>query len=578
MKYLDMIKNGEIPSEDMLLEIAQNGIDKGSSKDTELQQYIKLLTDALTQAQLQEESLLLIKTLFALENYVSRDEAFVLFVQRVIKLHVHKIPSEFGEFVKTLSEFYSADLIMQTLQSELKTLHLKEDEEFRSFFNWSLHIFWNTQQLLNNDRWTKWYEELKNLLKILIQQKRTSEVMYVEFFIYHIMGNSFQKMQEWREYNANVVKTTEALYRENTQNLIRPKRKEKEKKRIAFVIDRVVENSVFMVNYSFLKALKENDAFNDKYEIAVYTVNYFEKSKDDPKCINMIESLGVPFINPVREFTYDGYYNDHLEKAKHFAQTLLFDEMDIMIAGGAIPIIDYLYLARVAPLQIYYSHGNCAFDIEGIDKRVSHFQQECREFEWEIISVSLDQKFLVGKPEDKERATIIKETYKEEFGEDVVILGTIGRLIKIDSQEYLEVIAKIMQENPNTIYLACGLGNIDNIKEKLKKLNISEKRFIFTRQVNPHVYGWVIDVWPDTFPHGQGQSKDEFIAKKKPVMFHIKRGLHFDEFYLAKTDNEYIDAVKVFINNQETRDEVANKEYISWFSNKETNFLKVLND
>jgi len=573
MKYLDMVKNGEIPSEEMLLDIVQNSADQGSGKDTELQQYIKLLNNALVQAQLPEESLLLIKTLFALENYISRDEAFVLFIQRVIKLHVHKIPSEFGDFVKELSQYYSADLIMQTLQAQLKNLHLKQDEEFRSFFNWSLHIFWNTKQLLNSDKWTSWYEDLKKLLKVLVEQKRASEVMYVEFFIYHVMGNSFQKIDQWKEYNENVIKLTEPLYKENTNDLTRLDKKEKSKKRIAFVVDRVVENSVFQVNYSFLKALKENDEFNKKYEIGVYTVNYFEKSKDDPECIKMIEELGIHFINPVRKFTLDGYYNDHLEKAKHLAQTLIFDEIDIMIAGGAMPIIDYLYLARIAPLQIYYSHGNCAFNIEGINKRISHFPQECEEFAWEILSVPLDRKFLVGEPKDKEKAKIIKERYEKEFGKDLVILGTIGRLIKIDSQEYLETVAKIMQENPNTIYLACGLGNINSIKSKLKKLNIDEKRFIFTGQINAHVYGWVIDIFLDTFPLRGGSAKAEYMAKGYGILvinlqaysgqvYQVSKELKdkYDclEYPIASNKEEYIYYVKKAIKE---------KKYIEIISN-----------
>ena len=71
-----------------------------------------------------------------------------------------------------------------------------------------------------------------------------------------------------------------------------------------------------------------------------------------------------------------------------------------------------------------------------------------------------------------------------------------------------------MEQNPNTIYLACGDGNVESIKQKVSKYGIDEERFIFTGHVNQHVYGWVIDVWLNTFPLVQGQSQQEFEAKE----------------------------------------------------------------
>jgi glycosyltransferase involved in cell wall biosynthesis len=257
----------------------------------------------------------------------------------------------------------------------------------------------------------------------------------------------------------------------------------------------------------------------------------------------MIEKLGIFYINPVKEFVQDGYYNDHYQKALKFRETLVKDKIDILLTGGVFPIIDFLYLSRVAPLQIYYSHGNCAFDIEGIDKRVSHFAQECQEFEWNILNVPISKEFLVGDPGEKVIGEIIKSDYKKRFGEDLVILGTIGRLIKVNSDEYIETISKIMEENPNTIYLACGIGNESDIQEKLEKYGVDQERFFFLGQVKPHVYGWVIDLYLSPFPLGGGQALDEYRAKiKSYVAMHDVRWYEKYKRDFCNKPQNYVDA------------------------------------
>jgi len=370
-----------------------------------------------------------------------------------------------------------------------------------------------------------------------MKQDRISDVMYVEFFTYHIMGNGFQKIDEWRDFNKNITKRTENFYKKYVSTLPKSNPTKKNKKRIAFIKDRIVFNSPFQVEYSLFKSLLNQKEFTENYELAIYSFNQFEKSDDDEKCINMLENLGIPVINPVLEFKKDGWYNDHFKKALKLRETLLHDDIDIIIAGGVFPILDFIYLSRTAPLQIYYSHGNCAFDIEGIDKRVSHFEQECPEFEWNIINVPMAKEFLVGNEQEKIDGENVKKSYLQQFGEDTIILGTIGRLIKIDSDEYLQTIAEIMKQNPNTIYLACGSGNIETIKEKLKKYNIDKERFIFTGMINPHIYGWVIDVWPDSFPLRGGVAKGEYKAKGGFFVTHLK--YYKNESYKIILDEKY---------------------------------------
>lgn len=83
---------------------------------------------------------------------------------------------------------------------------------------------------------------------------------------------------------------------------------------------------------------------------------------------------------------------------------------------------------------------------------------------------------------------------------------------------------EILQQAPKTIYL-CGIGDQKIILEKLKTLCLDLhlpsdllNRFQFIGYVNAHLYGHVIDLFLDTFPMHQGESKSEFMGKNKLVL------------------------------------------------------------
>ena len=143
------------------------------------------------------------------------------------------------------------------------------------------------------------------------------------------------------------------------------------------------------------------------------------------------------------------------------------------------------------------------------------------------------------------------------------ILGTIGRLVKIDNDEYLSAIKKIMEKNPHTIYLACGAGNIEYFQERIRAFGL-ENRFVFTGHINPHVFGYVIDLWLDTFPMHQGESMSEY-SSKGGVFLRLLDNKDTADFMLEKVGlaslcrdwaynvDDYIEVADYLINNQDCR-------------------------
>ncbi|GAX87609.1 conserved hypothetical protein [Lebetimonas natsushimae] len=582
---INILKKGDIPSYDYI-----NYFDKVRNikfqKDSFLQKNINALKNYYNDAT-EEEKAIINNVIFILEIFNSKKDALKDFLFRTLLFNHKKLNTKdiyyALDFFKNSPSALSPDLLIEVLKEILEPQYFfsLEANRRRSVFINILYI-WHNPNIFVKLFWLEQLPIFKKLLDFAMKQNYIEDIMYIEFYIYHFYGNSSQTIKEWEKFNEMIEKPLSQYFKNwgSEHKLPKPYNYNNNKKRIAFLIDRLVTTSPLIVEYSLWKTLMKNNEFRENYEIFVYSMNYVEKQPDDKLWIEELKKLGITVYTPQYKFYQDGYFYNHLEKALDLREQILKDKIDILISFFGYAIPNFLFSTRTAPKQIFWSHGNCTSEIENIDLRISHFPQECKNYDWKIFDIQIDEEFLIGSQQNQIEAKKIKEKLLKKFGKDTVILGTIGRFVKIDSNEYIKLIAEIMKQNPNTIYLACGHGNENSIKEKLKKYNIDKKRFIFNGMVNPHVYGWVIDIWPDSFPLGQGKSKDEFIAKKRPVIFHIKRKIKSNKknkVFIANDDKEYIEMVTALIKNAKKREEIGNLEYKQWYENKKNIFLKIIN-
>lgn len=337
-------------------------------------------------------------------------------------------------------------------------------------------------------------------------------------------------------------------------------------KRICFIASKLVfgSYSVGKILYSLIFALAQENL--QDYKIYCYILDDYDKT-----CTEKLQQQGIQVA------TFKDDTKTSAEKAKQIREKAIKDEIDIAIFDMPWSIQTYLIESRIAPKQYYWSHGWSKYSLKNIDKKICHYQIEKNG--WKVFSVPLLKEFLIGSQEEKLLAKELKRKILEQYGKNTVALGTIGRLIKIESEEYIKTLSKILKQNPNTIYIACGNGDKKNIKKLMTKYNIDLQKVIFAGEVNPHVYGWVIDVWLDSFPLGHGQSKDEYIAKKRPVIFHTKRQMKkndINSLFVAKDDKEYVYLVNNILNNPVMQKEIADTEFNLWFNHKKNNFLKTV--
>jgi Flp pilus assembly protein TadD len=514
-----------------------------------------------------------------------------------LKLYVSLLEKDFYKGIQRFLEFKNkTDLqifleklnILYVLERDLKGFYL--DEKERSvILNTFINIFTNPKIIFGHKllfvklsiqiyliKRDLLYKNLLSHLDNVFQQaaKNQTDINNLFFLFESITfmywGTGYSKKQA-SSCNKNIIRTfSKYLQKYFTKNNIKPVTKSynHDKKRVCFVVSKFVfgSYSVGKILYSLLYELTKSN--KDNYKIYCYVIDEFDSSYT-----KKLQNKGIIIK------TFLDLKTTFLEKSISIREEAIKDEIDIAIFDMPWSIQTYLMESRIAPKQIYWSHGWYKYSLKNIDKKICHFPMN--EKGWEIFGVPVAKEFLIGSKEEKLQAKELKSEILKQYGKDTVILGTIGRLIKIDSDEYLKVIAQIMKENLNTIYIACGEGNSESIKKKIKKYQINEERFIFAGQISPHVYGWVIDIWPDTFPLGQGLSKEEFLAKGKPLVFHRKRediqeASFKDEFFVANSDEKYIRMIEMAIEDEEYYKKIIKIETMHQFDSNKGDFLGVL--
>lgn len=410
-----------------------------------------------------------------------------------------------------------------------------------------LNLLWLSQVvfILYNTNKVFWeiYNKLVYIYKEAIKRGKLEVALTWNFSANHVFMNIAQTQDEFKRICDDFDKPlSEFLYEKGMKILnLNPVNREIPKDRpikVGFVYDRIVFNSPFKVLYSLLKALLEN---NDgrRFEYYVYDIETMEKSQSSIDCIDMLEDLGIKYYNCGRNLPNDEIARGHLyrrvKKCMILRDRIVSDGIDILIMGSTNFHYIFLYSTRTAPKQVFWSHGNFVWDLIGIDKRISHCFARDTDFEFLDFSYPPAINVFYNPPVDMKKV----DEERKKYPEDAFILGTIGRLVKTDSDEYLQAVAEIMHKCPDTIFIAAGTGDMTTIRNKVEKLGISE-RFFMPGFVDPHIYGHIIDLWLETFPLSHGESLLEFRYKKKGVIQLI------DEEVLNRYLNEILDDKEIY--------------------------------
>jgi len=445
---------------------------------------------------------------------------------------------------------------------------------------------WNFSQHLFHDNEASQfaYEELKILFDKAIEVEKTE----VAFWLYYTPLHNFNSGtdSDINKVNEKFKQEIEKPLEKYIQKILIPKYNlipntkifDKTKKiKVAFVMQRIINHSTINVFYSLVKSIMQDK--NREYEFVIYDLSFSEAGGSDLSFVEEFKKLGIEYINLHKRIVNNTNATySLLEKCIKTRKILIEEKVDIFI--GLHTRIEYifLYATRTTPTQIYWYHSsNAEYHIDGIDKRITHGAIP----ESGLVFNHFDMPMDLAKYNPSVDMTEVKKI-KATFPKNSFILGTIGRLIKLDNDEYLKTVSQIMKENPKTIYLACGSGDKEGIQKKLESLEILDK-FYFTGYVDSHVYGHVIDLWLETFPSNNGESLYEYLYKKNFFIKFDNRGARtkeeledvryplFGKYCWTRTLPQYIENAKLLINDTKLREKVSENLFVELFSKNYTN-------
>lgn len=97
------------------------------------------------------------------------------------------------------------------------------------------------------------------------------------------------------------------------------------------------------------------------------------------------------------------------------------------------------------------------------------------------------------------------------------VLGTLCQAYKLDSEDFIAALADILHRLPEAVYLWTGRTPPHSVVERMRRHGILE-RCVFAGWVNPLVYHYLLDIFLDTFPFGNGNAAAEAMSLGTPVV------------------------------------------------------------
>jgi|GEM_PF-5705297 len=98
-----------------------------------------------------------------------------------------------------------------------------------------------------------------------------------------------------------------------------------------------------------------------------------------------------------------------------------------------------------------------------------------------------------------------------------LLLGSFGREVKYNNDEFVAALAQILEQVPEALYLWTGRIEAPEILARFQKFGIAD-RCRFIGWVNTAHYAQVIDLYVDTFPFASGHTAMEAMAAACPVV------------------------------------------------------------
>ncbi|MCG6870981.1 MAG: hypothetical protein LJE84_01725 [Gammaproteobacteria bacterium] len=195
-----------------------------------------------------------------------------------------------------------------------------------------------------------------------------------------------------------------------------------------------------------------------------------------------------------------------------FRETLASDGCRACVLVSTDVFLHFVFGMRIAPVQIWWSmkyFSNLIADVDALFSVGTYGETE-RVLDgrrWRVIPAALLEPAVEGA---QEQAVQIRKRWPGK-----TILGSLNRPEKLDNPEFLDSLARILTENPDSVFLWFGRECSRRIDQELMRRNI-RRQCAFEGWVDTRVYSRVLDVHLDSFPWPAGMTGAQVMAAGVP--------------------------------------------------------------
>ncbi len=244
--------------------------------------------------------------------------------------------------------------------------------------------------------------------------------------------------------------------------------------------------------------------------------------------VNQFKDIGVPVIS-MDELCGKYGKDNFLQRLLALRDIMRKDEVAATVyVQSSLFFSTFAAAVGLSPVQVFCSMGGYyTFRIKEIQgyiggSGVARDKTMFHGYEWRSASGKISE-YRSADPMAEEQARQIRT---QQFGDYEILLGSIGRPQKIDSEEFLDALAEILRNNPNAAFLWFGDEELVGVKQKMQTRGIAD-RCLFQGFVNTKLYARILDIHLDSFPFPAGITMYESMAAGTPAVFFLsKEALH----------------------------------------------------
>jgi glycosyltransferase involved in cell wall biosynthesis len=191
--------------------------------------------------------------------------------------------------------------------------------------------------------------------------------------------------------------------------------------------------------------------------------------------------------------------------------------MDAIVWVSTVMSMAFSFAMRVAPVQIWWAMKYHGLELEEIDGyltagSIAGGTRRIGERDWRAGPIAAEDWFAPALASEAGRV-------RDSYAGHRVLYGCFGREEKLNSPDFLDAVAQILQAVPDAGFLWTGRHQHPRIQASLEAAGVAD-RCHFIGWVNTRLYAQVIDVFLDSFPFPCGYTLYESMAAGRPAVLY----------------------------------------------------------